>query len=178
MAVFQVDTKHKLVVIPAEAAAAPDCQPDVAATAYAVESDADVPLLFNNKSIAILSAPDITTVALVVLEGVGFVVADVSVYLFGSPPKPVILSFVTSIVDDVLKFNPVNTRYPFDESYVALLITCCSIAFSYAYCAGIAAAPVCQPDAAAKLYTVESCALFVPFCVKYSFTFICVSYLI
>ena len=50
--------------------------------------------------------PDIITVALVVIAGVGFDVADVNVYVEQAPPWSFIVSLVTSIVDDVFKFNP------------------------------------------------------------------------
>ena len=145
-----------LTVIPiVETAKAPDCQPDETDTLYVVVSRAAVPLLFKIRSTAVMSVPAITTVALVEFDGVGFDVADVNVYLSTAPPWPVIVSLVTSIVDDVLKFNPVNTRYPFDELYVALLITSAAL-LSVMPIVVIAAAPVCQPDAAARLYTVES----------------------
>ena len=69
-----------------------------------------VPFWVNIAFTLFASVPDITTVALVVLDGVGFVVADVNVYV--ELPWPVNVSLVTSIVVPVLKFDPVNTRFP------------------------------------------------------------------
>ena len=58
------------------------CQPVCTARLYVVESDAVVPFLFSNASIFCLSVPDITTVAVVELEGTGSDVSGVKV-IFG-----------------------------------------------------------------------------------------------